>query len=72
MNFYFINKLLNPTLLEPISEFFDDKNYVMINQQYAIDTNLFIREYEVETDESLWPWTNISTEKGLFLDWSEK
>lgn len=49
-NFYFVNRLINPSKLEPISIYFEDKNYNMVNDQIAIDTNLYISEFEIETD----------------------
>lgn len=31
LNYYFINKLVNPTLIEPVSYYLEDKNYEFIN-----------------------------------------
>ena len=44
----------------------------MINDEIAIDTNIYISEYEIQTDESLWPWEEKNVTKGLFIDRTEK
>lgn len=42
IDYFFVNKLINPTLKNPISIYFEDKNYNTLNEQLAIDTNFYI------------------------------
>lgn len=44
----------------------------MINGQFSVDTNLYISQYEIETDESLWPISDIQITKGIYIDRSAK
>lgn len=57
LNFYYSNTLLNPDQQEPISMFFEDKDYTMFSPAMATSTNLYLGQYIMNTDESIFPWT---------------
>lgn len=40
----------------------------MVNDRIAIDTNLYLAEYNLETDESLWPWEELNVSSGVYVD----
>lgn len=72
IDYFFVNKLINPTLKNPISIYFEDKNYNTLNEQLAIDTNFYISQYEINTDESLLPYEDINSTTGIFIDRIQK
>lgn len=42
IDYFFMNTLINPTLKNPIKYYLEDKNYNVINDKIAIDTNLYV------------------------------
>lgn len=59
---------MNKDQLDPIQPVFEDKTYVMASSKLAINMNLYLSEYEMSTDQTLWPWNDIKVEKGIIVD----
>lgn len=72
IDYFFINKLINPSKLDPVEKYFEDKNYNTLSGTIAIDTNVYLSEYEINTDDSLWPWEEVNKASGVYVDRTEK
>ncbi len=60
---YFINTLVNPDQDQYKHQYLQDRNYVPFNVRFGVNTNIFVDEYLIQTDESLTPQKNIREEK---------
>ena len=49
-NFYYANTLINSDQKEPLSTFFEDKDYVMFSTTMGTITNLYLGQYIMTTD----------------------
>jgi hypothetical protein len=65
LNFYYINPLLNPGDKSYINYYLEDSNYFSFNTNIGVSANLFYSEYSIETDNSILPWEDKSTEGGV-------
>lgn len=54
-NFYFINTLINPYSIEPVSYFLDDSNHFTFALDTGIACNFYLQSYQITTDWSLLP-----------------
>ena len=52
--------------------FFEDKDYMMFSPAMATSTNVYLGEYEMDTDESLFPWVDKNVETGFIINRAEK
>ena len=71
-NFFYTNTLLNPDQKEPISTILEDKDFTMFSPNLATFTNLYLGEYAMETDESIFPWTKKKVDHGFIVNRAEK
>ena len=63
---------MNPEKRNPLSKFFDDKDYSMISGNLGAFVNLYMSEFRMETDESLLPFVDKRIEKGYLMNRGEK
>lgn len=63
-NFYFVNIILNPGILDYYSYYVDDLNYFPFSKSSGVNANLFISSYTVTTDESILPFEQVSNKTG--------
>lgn len=54
-NYYFINTLINPDSINPISYFLDDSNHFTFDLNSGIACNFYLQSYQMTTDWSLLP-----------------
>lgn len=40
----------------------------MVSEHHSFDVNMFVGEYEINTDEGLWPWKEENITKGYFIE----
>lgn len=71
-DFYFANTLLNPDQVKPITTFFQDKEYTVFSTTLYTETNIYVRDYLMETDNSIFPWTDPQDVTGFVVDLAEK
>jgi hypothetical protein len=64
--------LINPDQKEPLSMFFEDKDYTMFSPTLATSTNIYLGEYIMETDESIFPWVDTNVDEGFVINRGEK
>lgn len=63
-NFYFVNTLINPDQLTPISIFLDDTNNFPFSTSLGTSCNFFFESYSITTDNSLLPVPDMQTQTG--------
>lgn len=71
-NFFYSNTLLNPDQTQPISMFLEDKDFTMFSPTLGTFTNIYLGEYAMETDESIFPWFKKKVENGFIVNRAEK
>ena len=71
-NVFYTNTLLNKDQLIPTQPVFEDKLYLKTSNSLGIDMNMYISEFNMETDNSLYPWEAKETKNGLIVDPNEK
>lgn len=64
--------MINPDQKEPLSMFFEDKDYTMFSPTLATSTNIYLGEYIMETDESIFPWVDTNVDEGFVINRGEK
>lgn len=52
--------------------FFEDKDYTMFSPTLATSTNIYLGEYIMETDESIFPWVDTNVDEGFVINRGEK
>ncbi len=61
LNYYFVNTILNPGDPDYIGNYLEDRNYFTFTRTMGTSANIFISSYQIDTDESLWPWVNLNS-----------
>lgn len=64
--FYFINSVVNPDSTDYIDYYLEDKNYVLFGPQIASETFLYITDFTIDTDNSIWPYESFEKDEGFF------
>ena len=64
--FYFINTVVNPDSTDFVDYYLEDKNYVLFGTQIASETYLYVTDFTIDTDNSIWPYENFIKDKGFF------
>ena len=52
--------------------FFEDKDYMTFSPVLATTTNLYLGEYEMNTDDTIFPWVEKKVESGFIINRGEK
>lgn len=63
-NFYFVNSLINPDEINPMSYFLDDTNNFPFSITTGTACNFYVQSYTINTDNSLLPFDEINTMTG--------
>lgn len=66
-NYYFVNTLINPDFIEPISYFLDDSNHFTFELDAGIACNFYLQSYQITTDWSLLPVVDERVRKGIVV-----
>lgn len=56
LNFYFINSVINADENTYLKYYLEDRNYFVFDTVTGVSANLFLGDYKVTTDHSLFPW----------------
>lgn len=63
-NYYFLNTVINPGVNEYLGYYLEDKNYFTFTRSLGTTANLFISNYNILTDKSLWPVSVYNEDNG--------
>lgn len=66
LNFNFLNTILNLDQPSYKQKYFDGK-YAYFGPTLGTHITFQIADYEITTDESIWPFTNNIVDNGLFI-----
>ena len=61
INLFYINPLINPGNIDYLDYDINDLNYLSFDFQTAGLSSGFVEDFEIETDESLLPFTSTRT-----------
>jgi hypothetical protein len=67
MNFYFINPNINAGSEEYLNYYLEDSNYFSFNTATGVNANLYFSEFSIETDHSILPWSDSSSDVGAMV-----
>ena len=67
LNFYYLNTFLNPDQPNYKQQYFEGNSYAFFGPTLGSDISLEIADFEIITDESIWPFTNNVIDDGLFI-----
>lgn len=65
---YVTNPVINPSKKEFKSYYLDDSNYITYSSSLGCINRLYVSDYTVKTDNSIWPFESNVEEKGVFLE----
>ncbi len=55
---YYVNSLVTPDAKQPISYYLEDKDYVYFGKKLGGSNEIFVSDYSVTTDHSIFPYTD--------------
>jgi len=58
-NYYFMNTIINPNDQDYLGSYLEDRNYFTFTMQTGMTANIFVSAYDIQSDVSLLPLTNI-------------
>ena len=58
---------MNPDSVDFIDYYLEDKNYVLFGPQIASETFLYITDFTINSDNSIWPYESETTDHGFFV-----
>ena len=67
LNFNYLNTFLNPDQQIYKQQYFQGSQYVYIGPTLGSDITVQIADYEIITDQSIWPFTDNVVDNGLFI-----
>lgn len=66
--FYYVNTILNPDQPHYKSYYLEDTAYVTFGSQIGVESYLYVSDYDISTDFSIWPFSNIIQDKGFMTN----
>lgn len=63
-NYYYVNTILNPQNSDYLGYYLEDRNYFTFTPTLGVTANIFISSFEIDTDQSLLPNTQIAVDTG--------
>ena len=66
-NLYMLNTLINPQEAEYLTYYLEDRNYVQFTTAFTSLINIFVSDYKITTDESIWPIASKKFESGAII-----
>ena len=57
--FYFINVVINPNQANYVKYYLEDQSFIIFGSQIGTETYLYLSDYTISTDNSIWPYPNM-------------
>ena len=64
---FYLNTIVTPDNPQYKRAYFEDRGYAYVGQSFGSDIMIEIAEYSINTDQSIWPFTDDLVDNGLFI-----
>ncbi len=68
LSFTYTNPVINPNLPDYISYYIEGNDYAIFSDNIAAEAWVYYADYEIVSDNSIWPFSQMKTETGLIVE----
>jgi hypothetical protein len=65
-----VNSIINPAQPTYKSYYLEDRTYIVFGPQMGAELDLYLNEIDIETDNSIWPFTDMAGDRVYSVNFS--